>query len=192
MIPRLLRLVVLALVVGLLAPPSGALARAPEINRSTEPYTFVIPADENPCGVEIVIEGETKVVEHLFFDANGEVVKVIASVNDQWTETGPTGTVYGQGTLSDVTTNIVHGDGVEMWTETFRGLPIMYSAPGVGVIARDAGTLTADRTLVLNDPEDDEDDVFSQEVIFEGGPHPLFDGPFTDAQAEQYCAVVAG
>lgn len=191
-----LRLAALGLVIlaALLALPGGALAAKPVINRFVEPYAFTIPADQNPCGVEILVAGEVKVVEHLFFDEDGNLVKVIANITDAWTDTGPDGTVRGQASLSVTTTEIVQTAEGESWVDAFRGVPIKYSAPAFGVIVRDAGNVALARTLLFNDPDDPDDDVFTQEVVVEHGPHPTLPGSaqFSEDWIEDYCAVLAG
>ena len=179
----------LTLTVVLLAHPLGALAAAPEINRFTVPYHFVVAAGENPCGVEVVVEGEFRVVEHLFFDETGTLVKVLATINDRWTDTGPGGTIRGQASFTVVTTEFVHGEGVETWVDTFRGMPFKLSAPGFGVIIRDAGNISVAVTLILNDPEDPEDDEFIQDVIYDRGDHPSFYESL-DGVIDEYCAIL--
>ena len=191
-----LRLAALGLVAlaAALALPGGVLAAKPEVNRFTEAYSFTIPADENPCGVDILVAGEFQVVEHLFFDEDGNLVKVIANVNDAWTETGPAGTVRGQASYSATTTDIVDTAEGSSWVDTFRGAPIKFSAPGFGVIVRDAGNLSVARSLVLNDPDDPSDDEFTQAIVSEHGPHPTFFGSaqFNEDWIADYCAIVAG
>ena len=186
---RLIALLTLAVV--LLAHPLSTLAAAPEINRFTNTYSFVVPAEDNPCVVDVVIEGEFTVVEHLFFDDAGTLVKVIAHINDRWTDTGPGGTIRGQGSLTVVTTEFVHGEGVETWVDTFRGMPFKLSAPGFGVLIRDAGNISVAVTQILNDPDDPEDDEFIQDVIYDRGDHPSF---YTglDGVIDEYCAILAG
>jgi hypothetical protein len=180
--------------VALLSLPGGALAAAPQINRFTEAYAFTIPADQNPCGVAIQVAGEFKVVEHLFFDKAGHLVKVIANINDAWTDTGPGGTVRGKASVSVTTTDIVQTAEGESWVDIFRGVPIKYSAPGFGVIVRDAGNVAIARTLVFNDPDNPEDDEFSQEIVVEHGPHPTLPGSaqFTEDWIDDYCAILVG
>src|SRR6476661_4277610 len=50
--------------------------------------------------------------------------------------------------------------------------------------------LTADRMLILNVPNDPNDDVFSQVVTFECGHHPTFSS--LEGWGEEYCSIVAG
>jgi hypothetical protein len=174
----------------LLVLPGGALAAKPQVTRFSEAYDFVIPAAEHDCGVDVRIVGEVRVVEQLFFDAEGNLVKAVAHVTDRWTETGPGGTVRGQAALSVVTTDIASVDGVESWIDTFNGLPVKFSVPGEGLIVRDVGTLSVARTLVLNDPDDPDDDVFTQEVRWDRGDHPTFYGP--EGWGDAFCAAVTG
>jgi hypothetical protein len=174
----------------LLALPAGVVAGAPEINRFGEAYSFTIPAAEHGCAVDVLVEGEFKVVEHLFFDDNGNLVKVIASYTDIWTETGPAGVVRGQAAGSTTTTDIHSENGVETWVDTFRGQPIKFSASGFGVIVVDAGSLSVARTFIANDPDDPEDDEFFQEVIYDRGKHPSFYS--AQGWGEDFCAIVAG
>jgi hypothetical protein len=193
----LLTALVFVALAGVLALPSGVLAAKPVINRFGETYSFLVPADENPCGVKLAVAGEFRIVEHLFFDEAGNLVKVIGTFTDQWTETGPAGTVRGKAFGNVTTTDIVHDDGVESWVGTFRGLPGKFSAPGFGVVVRDAGNVAVARTLVVNDPDDPDDpddDEFFQEITFEHGPHPTFPGTaqFNEEWIVDYCAIVAG
>ena len=100
----------------------------------------------------------------------------------------------GKASGNDTTTDIVHDDGVESWVDTFRGSPGKFSAPGFGVVVRDAGNVAVARILVVNDPDDPDDDEFFQEITFEHGPHPTFPGTaqFNEEWIADYCAIVAG
>ena len=60
----------------------------------------------------------------------------------------------------------------------------------VTVAAMLAGTLSVARTLVLNDPDDPDDDVFTQEVRWDRGDHPTFYGP--EGWGDAFCAAVTG
>ena len=179
----------------LLASPSFALAAQPVVNRGGETYSDVISAsaENNDCGFDIFVEGEFRFVEQLFFDDAGNLVRAHSNVTDDWVEYGPGGSVNGHASASITTTDIFYGDGYESWVDTFRGVPIKWSAPGFGVIVRDAGNVSLARTLYYNGPGF-EDDEFFQEITFEAGPHPTLQGSaqFNEDWIAEYCAILAG
>lgn len=179
--------------VALLALPGEALAAQPVIVREVQPYAYTLLAADNACGVDIEIAGETRITGHFFFDEAGHLDKLITKFDDSWTETGPGGTVFGHFSATRTTTDIVEDETSRTFVDTWHGLPIKLSAPGVGTIVRDAGNVALATTLVFNGPGP-EDDEFTFVITFEHGPHPTLFGSalFNEDWVPEYCAVVAG
>lgn len=69
-----------------LSAPAGAVP--PDTSKFVEAYELVVPAANNPCGVDLLVAGEVKVMDRLFFDRNRNVTKLTVHVNDKWTKNG--------------------------------------------------------------------------------------------------------
>src|SRR3712207_1302917 len=82
----------LAALAALLVLPGGAVAAPPpQVERGSESYSFTVPAAEHPCGVDVGVTGRVRFVDVIYFNNAGDVVKVVSTIHDAWTETGPDG-----------------------------------------------------------------------------------------------------
>jgi hypothetical protein len=179
----------LALIASLaLAAPAGAVP--PDTIKFVESYEIVVPASDNPCGVDLLVIGEVKVIDRVFFDKNGNVTKFTVHVNDKWTETGlPNGgTVNASAANKYTETNFQENpDGSFSFTSQWTGMPIKFQAPGLGVISVDAGNVAVSQHIAS-------DGTMTSTLLWEHGQHPLFflSPDASDEWIAEYCAVITG
>jgi hypothetical protein len=151
------------LVVALIAALVSGIATVPSA-RAAAPSIFTIPIDESfsfdDCG--FTIEGRTTgfIREHVFFDEEGNVVRVIDNfalkISYTNPETDETLTIPIAG--PDIIT--LNADGSA--TVASIGIITRIVVPGEGLVAAQVGTIV----LFFSDPEDVDPDV-----IFVAGPH---------------------
>lgn len=169
-------LIMLASVVSL-APAS---ADAPVVREKfAETFDFFNEDYSAGCGVEVLSSGTVRGQFNMFADGtlrvheNGTIIHTNSETGDRVYETWAA-------TFWVDASESVGEDGLLTIHETVRanGVPIKFSAKGVGTIVRDAGTITFENTIVLDFSLLPGDPLvsFDQEILREGGPHPLFDG----------------
>jgi hypothetical protein len=144
------------------------------------------------CGVPVVTAGEVRVRLSFYADGSMRIHE-----NGFITHTNSlTGETLNETWAANFWVNVdeVEEGSVLTIDETVRvnGMPIKFSARGMGVIGRDAGTLTFHNTIVLDFSLPGDPFVsFDQEIVKEGGPHPLF-GEFSDELLGELCGAVGG
>jgi hypothetical protein len=143
------------------AAPASAIA--PKTERFWESGTSSWASCE---GFDIIVNFEFAAMITEFYDQNGDLVRVRG-----WSR--------GTGELvNTVTGKTETGSGPSIFFDDFRtettsivGLQFHNNVPGQGIVALDAGRIVIDWA--------------TDEVIFEAGPHPGFDGI-------DWCAILAG
>jgi len=167
-------LIMLASVVGI----AQASADAPVVREKfVDTFEFFNEDYSAGCGVNVESSGTVKGQFNMFADGtlrvheNGTIIHTNTATGDEVYET------WAATFLVDASESM-DGDVLTIdETVTANGLPIKFSAKGVGTIVRDAGTLTFHNTIVLDFSLPGDPLVsFDQEILSEGGPHPLFDG----------------
>jgi hypothetical protein len=156
---------VVAIVVGVvsLAVASSASAIPPKTERFSQSGTGFWTSCE---GFDIIVNFEFTGMITEFYDQNGDLVRV-------------RGWFHGTGELVNTETGRTEtGSSPSMFFDNFRtettsvvGLQFHNNVPGQGIVALDAGRIVIDWA--------------TDEVIFEAGPHPGFEGI-------DWCAILAG
>jgi hypothetical protein len=110
-----------------LALPAGALADRPVVTTEHVDYAVTLPADQNPCGFDIVFTGLGDVKVTTFADGREFDQGIL-----QHTLSGP------GGTLSSIGPATVHVDpNTGVMTDT--GMEFSFHVPGQGVVVAQAG-----------------------------------------------------
>ncbi|MGI9604938.1 MAG: hypothetical protein ACR2P0_02245 [Acidimicrobiales bacterium] len=179
----------------LLASVMGVAPAAADAPVFTERFedSFSFPNEDysDGCGVPVesalTIRGHFKMYEDGTFRVheNGRIVHTNDDTGEEVYETWAANFAVSE----EVTENGPNVTIVEDVTAT--GVPIKFSAKGIGVIARDAGTITFRNTIVLDFSLPGDPLVsFDQEILSEGGPHPLFDG--INEEGPALCDAIGG
>jgi hypothetical protein len=164
--------VALAAVVALLAAVAapGALAAGQEHDHFRDIGTFV---DDDFCGTGQEIDGAFNVVVNEFLAPhNGGEEKIVAS--GKTTLRNPaTGDVAINHFAGPVWNTFISGDpdGVHVEESTVKGLPEMWKLEHGRRLIRDAGYVVIRTTF-------DGDEIVSQDVLVNKGPHPDLDSEF--------------
>lgn len=117
-------------VLAALALPAAALADQPVVTTEHVDYTIPIPADQNPCGVDLVFTGLGDVTVTTFSDG-----RQLTQGSLQHTISGPGGTLTSNGPAS------VHID-LATGVATDTGMQFSFHVPGQGVVFAQAGYLS--------------------------------------------------
>jgi hypothetical protein len=145
-----------------LSVAASASATPPKTERFSESgTTFWASCD----GFDIIVNFKFTAMITEFYDANGELVRV-------------RGFFLGSGQLVNTVTGETNtGSGPSMFfdnfraeTTTFVGLNFHNTVPGLGIVPLDAGRIVIDWA--------------TDDVVFEAGPHPGFEGI-------DWCAILA-
>jgi hypothetical protein len=184
-------LLVLIAIIASLALTAPAGAAPPDMIRWSETYEFVVPAADNPCGVDLLVSGEVKGMDQFFYDKNGDLTKIAVHVNDKWTETGlpDGGTVNASASLTYIETNFqVNADGSFSFTSQWTGIPVKLQVPGLGVISVDAGNAAVSQEFASDGT------FIGSTLLWEHGQHPfLSESPdFSEDWIPAYCGVITG
>jgi len=156
-------IIAIAAAVVSLAVAAPASAIPPQTERFSQSGTSFWASCE---GFDIIVNFEFTAMITEFYDQNGDLVRV-------------RGWFRGTGELvNTVTGKTETGSGPSMFFDNFRtettslvGLQFHNNVPGQGIVALDAGRIVIDWA--------------TDEVIFEAGPHPGFEGI-------DWCSVLAG
>jgi hypothetical protein len=113
-----------------LALPAGALADRPVVTTEHVDYSVTIPADQNPCGFDLVFTGLGDVTVITFSDGRQFDQGIL-----QHTISGPGGTLSSIGPASvhlDLTTGV----------STDTGMEFSFHVPGHGIVFAQAGNFS--------------------------------------------------
>lgn len=192
--------VVLAVLVGVGAVSPAAAERPAERFTFTDTFSVEDPFFAAACGLEnVVVDGVVKVQLNFFEDGSARIHEngMITFTNP---ESGDQVFLTFVRAIKDASPiESVDGDLLTIvYDTTFNGLPEKWQAPRMGVIVRDAGSLTIRHTLVIDltiDPEVEDPVVsFTEEIIDENGPHPIANQGFqlNDDEWSQVCSALGG
>lgn len=179
--PTLRKGLLVALVAALVALPARALADAPLIFHERFSESF---EDVDVCGITVDIVSQGVFTDKVFFDADGNFVRFMATVSGKTTFTAENG----KSVVVQFANQFVEGQpivdeaaGTITFVSTFKGLPEKIQTPGGAVLLRDAGIITFANTFDLATG-----DFLSFETIVNRGPHPEADSDFA-----LFCEVVS-
>jgi hypothetical protein len=117
-------------VLAALALPAAALADRPVVTTEHVDYSVLIPADQNPCGFDLVFTGLGDVTVTTFADGRQTDQGIL-----QHTISGP------GGTLSSIGPAAVHID-LTTGVSTDTGMEFSFHVPGQGVVFAQAGNFS--------------------------------------------------
>lgn len=124
------RVLITLAVLATLALPAAARADAPLVTTEHVDYAITIPADQNPCGFDLVFTGLGDVTVTTFTDGqqttHGSLQHTISSAWHTLSSKGP----------ASVTTDLVTG------ASTDHGMQFSFHVPGAGVVFAQAGNFT--------------------------------------------------
>lgn len=185
-------LAALVMLVSLLAIAPAAAKPPVERENFVDNFEFFNDGISAECGVPVQTVGEVRVRLSMYADGsmriheNGRIAHTNTLTGETLDET------WAANFWVDV--DEVEDGSVLTIDENVRvnGIPIKFSAKGMGVIARDAGTITFHNTIVLDFSLPGDPFVsFEQEIVKQGGPHPLF-GEFSPELLGELCSAVGG
>ena len=158
------------LVVGLVSPAS---AGKPEQERER---VFFVDEDQDICGINLDVIVDVKFFDKAFFDKDGNFIRFMGTASGSNTFVNDAGesVVVNFANLSRVTESIDEDAGTITLHTSVRGLPERISTPHGPTLTRDAGLITFVTVIDLAT-----DEIISDEVIVNHGPHPQADGDFT-------------
>lgn len=138
--PRLAGALTLALVLAALAPAAAQADAGPaHFGPFEESGSFIgFECD----GFDILIEGSATTSFTIWFDANGDVDRLLQRT--QAPHDTLTNTVTGKSIIvrGDFEEHVDHIAGTDMWEKTVTGFRYLVNVPGVGVTIRDVGRIT--------------------------------------------------
>jgi hypothetical protein len=177
----LLSLSVLAMI---LLPAGNASAVPPEIFHVNFDETF----EEELCGIFVMGHAQGVDTFRIFFDQEGNEIRVLGSGQGMitWTnpENGKSVSLSFAGNFRE--TAVENPDGTVTFTSTVAGRPENIFVPPHESLVKDVGRVTFVTTVDFGDPGDPEDDVVvSFEIAFLAGPHPELESDFT-----LFCEVI--
>jgi hypothetical protein len=124
--------------------------------------------DDTLCSFPVQVNGYDNATETDVYDAGGNLVRQVFNDKFVGTVTGPTGVTLDKSENATIIQDLSTG------TEEWKGLAERYAYQnGGGVIAQDTGDLVFDA---------------NGNIVYEKGPHPIIEGPGTDA----VCSVLSG
>jgi CBS domain-containing protein len=141
--------------VGVLVAHAGA----PVITRETLEFDYVDPVLSSTCGFDVQVAGTLNATEKLFFDNDGNPIRVDVHVQYTGTVTNlESGLTLRDPGAFKFTVDFVNN------TVTETGMHFAITVPGEGVVVLDAGRLVGDVSSG------------DLELIFEAGPHQHLHG----------------
>ena len=176
---KFLRPLLLVGLVALVVAPAGALGAKPL--RFHERVVDFFEA-ENVCGFTVDVAVSGVITEVVFFDREGNFVRLmnLSSFRTTFTEAdGDSVIVQNAGLFQDSAPIVDGAAGTITFMITFKGLPEKIQTANGPVLLRDAGIATFVETFDLETGE-----PVSSDVIVKG-PHPELDSDF-----ELFCEVV--
>lgn len=158
------------LVVGLVSPAS---AGKPEQERER---VFFVDEDQDVCGINVDVVVDVTFFDKAFFDKDGNFIRFMATASGSNTFVNDAGesVVVNFANLSRETESIDEVAGTVTVTFSVRGLPEKISTPHGPTLTRDAGLITFVNVFDLATEE-----LISEEIIVNHGPHPEADSDFT-------------
>jgi hypothetical protein len=177
----LLSLFMLAMI---LLPAVNASAVPPEVFHENFDETF----EEELCGIFVTGHAQGVNTFRIFFDREGNEIRVLDSGRGviTWTnpENGKSVSLSFAGSFQG--SAVENPDGTVTFTDTVVGMPENIFVSPHESLVRDVGRVTFVTTVDFGDPEDPEDDVvISSEIAFLAGPHPELESDFT-----LFCEVI--
>lgn len=161
-----------AVILPLAAVPAAA--APPEVNRIRVVERETFPDDEI-CGIPVTTRVRVNQTITQFLSGDGFHEKVTGSARFTFTAANGESVTLSSAGMSTFR-ETVNDDGTVTFTATYKGLPEKIKGKGKPLVA-DRGIITFITTIDFGDPEDPEDDVFTEKII-QKGPHPEADSGF--------------